>query len=333
MPSEFWQYISNGASQNSNNMLEFIDKSVWTGRFDDEDGDLGLRWHQVVKTKNFSELVYNTDDSIALLGFCSDEGVRRNKGRVGAKNAPNQIRKALANLPFDIHRQKSILDFGNIVLENNMLENARNEQIEYVSELMKNHYLPIILGGGHETALGNFLGMATQHEKIGIINIDAHFDLRIPVEGSTSGTPFFEMANYCQQNNREFHYCCIGIQPNGNTQALFRRSEELNVKTFLADEVHTDLNLLLQHIVDYITHFSTLYVSLDLDVLDGAFAPGVSAPSVNGLTPFQVKNILQTLFKSKKVKLFDVVEFNPDFDQDNRTAKLAANIIQEITHN
>ncbi len=312
-------------------MIEIIPKDIWTGRLDDEDGDLGTRWHQIIQTQIFTDLKPSSDEKIALLGFCSDEGVKRNKGRIGAKNAPNQIRKSLANLPFDSSKQKPVFDFGNIVLENEDLEFAREQQIKSVSELIRSHYFPIILGGGHETALGNFLGLAENFEKIGIINIDAHFDLRIPVEGSTSGTPFFEMANYCIENDREFHYFCIGIQPNGNTQALFQRADELNVKTILADEVHIDLNYVLRQIEDFSALFDALYLSLDLDVLDGAFAPGVSAPSVNGLTPFQVKSILQKIIESKKVKLFDVVELNPEWDQDNRTAKLAAHFLQELT--
>ncbi len=313
-------------------MIELIPKEIWTGRMDDEDGELGMRWHQVIQPKLFSELSIDTEEKIALLGFCSDEGVRRNKGRIGAKNAPGQIRKSLANLPFNPAKQLPIIDFGNIILTNDDLESARSEQIECVSELLKNNYFPIILGGGHETALGDYLAMTSHFDKIGIINIDAHFDLRIPVEKSTSGTPFFEMADFCAQTGREFHYFTIGIQPHGNTQALFKRAGELNVKTILADEVHIDLNFVLRQIEDFTIHFDAIYLSLDLDVLDGAFAPGVSAPSVNGLTPFQVKSMVQKVIQTQKVKLFDIVELNPELDQDNRTAKLAAHFIQEATY-
>lgn len=312
-------------------MIELISKEIWTGRLDDEDGELGLRLHQIVQTKLFSELNSTSDPNIAILGFCSDEGVRRNKGRTGAKKAPDQIRKAWANLPFHPEKQKNVFDFGNIILKNEDLETARKLQVECVSELLKHQYFPVVLGGGHETALGNYLGMAQRFEKIGIINIDAHFDLRIPVENSTSGTPFFEMAHFCAANGREFHYFTIGIQENGNTQALFHRAEELNVKTVLADEVHTDLDFALKQMEEFAKEFDAIYLSLDLDVLDGAFAPGVSAPCVNGLTPFQVKSILKKIIQTQKVKLFDVVELNPDFDTDNRTAKLAAHLLQEVT--
>lgn len=312
-------------------MIEFANKNNWTGRFDDEDGELGLRWHQIVQTQTFDKIELVNEKHIAILGFKSDEGVRRNKGRIGSKNAPDLIRKACANLPYSKEKQIPISDFGNIVCEETDLENARNEQIQSVSELIQNNYFPIIFGGGHETALGNYLALAEDFDEIGIVNIDAHYDLRIPVEGSTSGTPFFEMAHFCQENNREFNYFCMGIQPTGNTEALFQRANELNVETILADAVHSDLFEAIHRLEKFIEKHVVIYLSLDLDVLDGAFAPGVSAPCANGLTPFQVKIIIQKLIQSKKVKLFDVVELNPEFDQDNRTAKLAAQFLQEFT--
>ena len=70
----------------------------------------------------------------------------------------------------------------------------------------------------------------------------------------------------------------------------------------------------------------------DMDVFDSAFAPGVSASNACGLHPYQVKKILRRIMKSNKVRLMDVVETNPDFDQDNRTTRLAAHMISEMVH-
>lgn len=312
-------------------MIELTNPNIWTGRLDDEDGELGKRWHQAVQIRTFSELPYTEEKHIALLGFCSDEGVRRNKGRTGAKVAPDVIRKSCANLPFNENKQLPISDFGNVVFEGNDLETGRKIQVQSVSELIQKNYFPIILGGGHETALGNFLALSQTFDEIGIINIDAHYDLRIPVEGSTSGTPFFEMAHFCRTNGREFNYFCMGIQPTGNTDALLERAISLNTQTISADEFHLDLNQSLTQLEKFMGKHSAIYLSIDLDVLDGAFAPGVSAPCVNGLTPFQVKSIIRKIIQTKKLKLADLVELNPEFDQDNRTAKLAAHFMQEFT--
>lgn len=307
-------------------IIKKFDSSIWTGRLDEEDGLGGLRLHQII-TEYTAELAC----SKVLVGFESDEGVARNKGRVGAKNAPNEIRKALANLPvhFD-HEKTKVSDYGNIVCDDKMLEMAREKQIEIVSKIIENNQLPIVLGGGHETALGNFLALAKHAPSITIINIDAHFDLRKPNPISTSGTPFYEMHDYCKSNNMPFQYLVIGLQENGNTQALFNRADEFGTQYIMADEIHANLNQVLDQLKQFIAQNDTIYLSLDMDVFDGAFAPGVSAPSINGLTPFQVKYLIKLLLNSGKVKLFDVVELNPTYDIDQRTAKLAAQMVNEI---
>ena len=305
-----------------------FNKDLWTGRIDSEDGDLGLRIHQVIN--DYSTFETSSIEPKVFLGFCSEEGVERNKGRIGAKDAPDIIRKSLANLPVHFESNNSIFDTGNIYCDNHNLEEAREEQIHQVDSVLRQNHFPIVIGGGHETALGNFLAFAKNYKKIAIINLDAHFDLRQPTPISTSGTPFYEMSEYCKQHDILFNYMPIGIQELGNTTALFARAEKLNVNFILADEIHFNLNLTLDKIREYIAQFDAIYVSLDMDVFDVAYAPGVSATTINGLSPFQVKYILKVLMNSNKVKLFDLVEYNPQFDVDNSTSKLAAQMIYEI---
>ena len=300
----------------------------WTGRVDSEDGELGIRIHQVIS--DYDKFESSSVQPKVLLGFCSEEGVERNKGRIGAKNSPDLIRKSLANLPLHFSETDFIFDAGNISCDDKNLESAREEQINQVDKIIQQNHFPIIIGGGHETALGDFLALAKSYKNIGIINLDAHFDLRMPNPQSTSGTPFYEMAKYCEENKLTFNYMPIGIQELGNTTALFARAEKLNVNFILADEIHFNLNLTLDKIREYIAQFDAIYVSLDMDVFDVAYAPGVSATTINGLSPFQVKYILKVLMNSNKVKLFDLVEYNPQFDVDNSTSKLAAQMIYEI---
>ncbi len=301
---------------------------LWTGRIDHEDGDLGLRIHQIIQDYTTFELA--SIQPKVLLGFCSDEGVARNKGRIGAQHSPDLIRKNLANLPIHFSTTDFIFDAGNIECDDKNLEVAREEQINQVAAILQANHLPIVIGGGHETALGNFLALTQSYQNIGIINIDAHFDLRKPNLISTSGTPFYEMAQHCEKNQIPFQYIPIGIQELGNTNALFERATNLNVRYVMADEVHLDLNNVLDQLKQSIQPFDAIYVSLDMDVFDLAYAPGVSAPTINGLTPFQVKYILKVLKNSGKLKLMDLVEYNPLYDVDNSTSKLSAQMIYEV---
>lgn len=307
---------------------ELFDDRLWTGRVDTEDGELGLRVHQVIGSYTSNTTI--TNQSTVLLGFCSEEGVRRNKGRLGAKNAPDVIRAALANLPVHFHGNRSLFDAGNIYCEDHRLEDARALQVDLVEELLTKGAFPIVLGGGHETALGDFLALAKHSQSIGIINLDAHFDLRLPNPLSSSGTPFFEMAAYAESHHMPFNYCVVGIQELGNTPALFQRAEDLGVHCVLADAVHRNLSAVCEKISAFISSVDLVYLSLDMDVFDVAYAPGVSATTINGLTPFQIKTLIQTILSSGKVKLADVVEYNPIYDRDNQTAKLTAQMIYTL---
>src|SRR5699024_11664308 len=108
------------------------------------------------------------------------EGVRRNKGRLGAKDAPNMIRTQLSSLPYHDTGQKFV-DVGNLSCDDEDLEGAQERLGDSVAALLEKNYTPIILGGGHETFYGHYLGVRKQvgaGKKIGMINLDAHFDLR-----------------------------------------------------------------------------------------------------------------------------------------------------------
>ena len=305
-----------------------FNKDNSTGRIDSEDGELGLRIHQVIS--DYDKFESSSVQPKVLLGFCSEEGVERNKGRIGAKNSPELIRKSLANLPLHFSETDFIFDAGNISCDDKNLESAREEQINQVDKIIQQNHFPIIIGGGHETALGDFLALAKSYKNIGIINLDAHFDLRTPNLQSTSGTPFYEMSKYSEKHEMNFNYIPIGIQELGNTKALFNRAENLGVHFIMADEVHFNLNKVLDDLKTIVQPFDALYVSLDMDVFDAAYAPGVSATTINGLTPFQVKYILKVLMNSNKVKIVDLVEYNSLFDVDNSTAKLSAQMIYEV---
>ena len=313
-------------------MIKPFKKENWKVRVDVEDGVLGKRWHQLIQEFPKEHQAY-LEKSVVFLGFASDEGVRRNKGRVGAAKAPNAIRHMLSSLPYNESEVSALYDYGNVVCVGNELEEARDEQIKIVKNLLGKKTFPIVLGGGHEVSFGNFVALNDRYKNIGIINIDAHFDLRLPNPDTNSGTGFYEMAKWSKENGREFKYLCLGVQKIGNTMAIFSRADEFKANYVNADEIHEDAKNWQKAVDSFVAKCDIIYLSLDMDALDVAYAPGVSAPSTNGLTPFQVKSILRRILKSNKVRLMDVAEVNPDLDLDNRTSRLAAHLISEMIHN
>lgn len=274
--------------------------------------------------------------AFALLGFRCDAGVARNLGRTGAMNGPDVLREAIALLPL-VRKGITIYDAGNISCEDDNLEQAQQSLGEAVSLLLQRGLIPILLGGGHEIAWGHYQGIAKAlaDKQLGIVNFDAHFDMRplLPGNKGSSGTPFLQIAKAHQQSNKHFDYSCIGIQPSGNMALLFETVKEFNGGVMLAEDIHLNrTEKYLTFLNNIINRNQQLYVTICLDVFAASDAPGVSAPQVLGLTPWQVIPMVRELANSGKVISYDLAEFAPKYDIDHRTAKLAANLIYEIIH-
>ncbi|MEN7549573.1 formimidoylglutamase [Rapidithrix thailandica] len=310
-------------------------KQRWQGRIDVPDGQEGYRWHQYVKLLDLKQerirLTESAKNTIAFLGFASDEGVRRNKGRTGAVIGPDHLRKALANLALHKSEKFALYDAGDVGIENQQLEFSQELLGEKVAKLLSLKVTPVLLGGGHEIAYGHFLGLRKhipQTESIGIINFDAHFDLRSYETEMSSGTPFRQIADLCKEQNQDFHYCCFGIQETGNTQALFRKAEELGVNYYHHHQCQWhNIHYLEEQLTAFIQKTDHLYVTIDLDAFSAAYAPGVSAANGLGIHPEIALHLLQKIIESGKLLSLDIAELSPIHDIDQRTAKLAAQMI------
>jgi len=305
-----------------------ISDNVWEGRSDTLSNE---RFFQIVHSYNLlHQSIDDIDESICLVGFASDEGVRRNLGRPGAKEGPNAIRQHLAKLAN--HKPESIADIGNISCPDDDLETAQDQLSQLIADCHSLNKTTIALGGGHEIAWPHFKGLISQYSKIGIINFDAHFDLRpLLVNGkATSGTGFLQMADYCQQQSLSFDYCCLGIQPQANTNQLYKTADEIGVSYMTASEIHDNTTAWQKAFIDeFILNHSHLYVTLCLDVFAEAFAPGVSAPQATGITPWQLQTLLKYILQTGKVVALDIAELSPPLDQDDKTARLAAVLLAD----
>jgi formiminoglutamase len=311
------------------------DKTQWRGRTDTPPASSFFQIIQMLNLLDYPENVAK-QHAFALIGFRSDEGIRRNFGRIGAAEGPKAIRHALSKLP--IQKQNFIcFDAGDIICVDGDLEAAQHALGEVIALLLQHNMTPIALGGGHEIAWGHYQGIhrAFPDEHLGIINFDAHFDMRplLDENKGSSGTPFLQIANAHKHSQRPFHYHCIGIQQTGNIPSLFTTAEHYQTHVIEADIFHQgDHQPIINLINQIITESDILYLSLCLDVFSSAYAPGVSAPQALGLTPWQVIPYLRKLAESGKVVSYDIAEYSPQYDIDLRTAKLAALFIYQIIH-
>ena len=301
-------------------------QNVWQGRDDSAEAANALRIFQTIKQ---GETFIPSPCDIALIGFASDEGVKRNHGREGAAQAPDILRNALANMASHTGHER-LVDGGTIVVEGEQLEEAQRALSDTVQSCQRSGMRTLVLGGGHETAWAHGRGVleAFPGERIAIINLDAHLDLR-HAERATSGTPFRQLAHYCAEQGREFHYACLGVSRAANTQALWDEAARLNV--MLVEDLHFRRDA-LSALNTVLAKADRVYLTLDLDVLPAGEMPAVSAPAAFGVPVLELIPVIEQICRSGKLQAADLVEFNPRYDREGQGARLAARLAWQIAH-
>ncbi len=265
------------------------------------------------------------DARVVLLGFPSDEGVRVNGGRTGAAEAPGAIRRALYALTPDARRPDAFadllrhtVDLGDLVLGDDLAESQERLGKALAPHLARGA-VPVVLGGGHETAFGHFLGYVEAGRPVAILNWDAHADVRPLKDGCPhSGSPFRQALEHPSGACRG--YTVAGLQPHSTARAHVDYLDAQDAYYAWCDE-------LSENLVDALYAGGTAtacMTTFDLDAVDQGAAPGVSAPAANGMAPALWLHAAYRAGRSPHVASMDLVECNPRVDVDGRTARLAA---------
>lgn len=301
----------------------------WSGRVDLPEDASTRRWHQWVRA-----FMPQAAPGIALLGFACDEGVRRNHGRVGAAEGPAALRRMLSNLP--VLDEAPLYDAGTIACTDGDLEGAQARYAEAMAGLLDAGHLAVGLGGGHEIAYASYLGLAghlgARRPRVAIVNIDAHFDLRRQEQGS-SGTPFLQAIEHARAHGLPLDYLVYGVSAAANTRVLFETADALGVHYVRDDELGLlDLPQRLAELKAKLAGVDAVYLTLDIDGLPHAMAPGVSAPAARGVPLEVVEPLLDVVAATGKLRLVDVAELCPPLDRDYVTARVAARLIHRVTH-
>lgn len=243
---------------------------------------------------------------VALIGLPDDTGVRLNGGRPGAADGPRAFREALARYgasePGGI-RWPAVADAGDVV-PGASLDESHGRVTAAVSEILDAGALPVGIGGGHDLTFPFVRAVAARCGPMTGVYLDAHLDVRAE---SGSGMPFRRLVEDCGVRALHVH----GLDP-------FANSTE-HLAWFQANGGHVD-----SAGPDDPWPDGELFVSVDLDVLDQAFAPGVSAMNPSGWSPQAADRWAHAAGRNPAVRCFDIMELNPSHDEGGRTARLAA---------
>ena len=290
-------------------------RKLWNGKIDSfEEDDLKL-W-QVVK--DISEV--QEKGGVCFVGYDTEDGILRDEGVVGAAEGADAIRKGLSELPSI--KNLRIYDYGN--LEKKTLEEAQEEYSEKIADIYSKGLFPIGLGGGHDIVYGAYKGIrkAFPDKKIGIISFDAHLDIKSYDERMTSETSFKKILD----EDKNVEYAITGFQRLENSRSLIKNADEKGVLV-LEEEYPEEFTI--SSLKSFVKKMDIVYVTICMDVFDGAAAPGVSFPTVLGMDSKKGKRILRALMETKKVVCLDFAEINPRYDVANRTSRLAGYMIYE----
>lgn len=295
------------------------DERLFISERDPNDPRMGRVVTHAEKDYPFSDIV--------IVGCPQDEGVRRSGGRPGASEAPAAIRQQFYALT-TMNVKKRIFDLGDIRVGDS-LEATHANQLEVVSQLLRDGKRVIILGGGNDISYPDGCAMA---EVFGqewwiCINIDSHLDVRI-ADAANSGTPYRQLLEgghllptYFYEVGFQSHFCSPVYYEYIRGLGVHRIELEL-----LRSRSEPDLELKEQIRENFIGHSSSLntFFGFDMDAVRMSDAPGTSAPSPLGLKASEFIQLVMYAASLANTKIIEFTEVCPPLDIDDRTARLVA---------
>jgi arginase len=286
---------------------------------------------------------------VAVIGAPLDLG----QGRRGVDMGPSAIR--YAGLEQHLAEKLGIVveDAGNVhapIPESTSVGDDRARFLPQILELCdrvaklvadarRRGAMPLVLGGDHSIALGTLVGLANVHGPGGVVWIDAHGDLNTP-ESSPSGNvhgmvlaaalglggPAFERDGWTLPAVEAGRISLVGVRAldQGERELLGR----LDAKVFTMSEIdRVGIEPCMREALAHASGPNFLHVSLDMDVVDPEYAPGVGTPVRGGLSYREAHLAMEIVAESGLASSLDVVEVNPVLDRENATAQLAVELV------
>jgi len=270
---------------------------------------------------------YN-DASVVILGCPQDEGVKRNKGRVGAKDAPDAIRRELYKLTVP-DGATTIFDLGDTRIQPT-LEATHELHQKILQQLLLDGKRVIVLGGGNDMSYPDCSALSIVFDHILAFNVDAHFDVR-KAEPRNSGTPYRQLLEEGYIKPKNFYE--LAYQPFCNSTIYKNYLKDIGVNLFGLHRLRAQgINKVLHGILDH-QDADAVFWGLDMDSVRASDAPGVSAVNPVGLTAEEFCLIAGIAGRDRRSRILEITEVNPKYDSDRRTASLAAVAIHAFLRN
>ncbi len=253
----------------------------------------------------------------------------------GAHLAPVTIRKAFSafttySIEDDMECSFDIQDFGDITMHVTDILLSQERIYRTLSEIYATNqrFLPIILGGDNSITYPSIKAFAKAKGRVGVIQFDAHHDVRnLDDGGATNGTPFRSLLETNTILGKNLVQ--IGIRDFSNSEYYRKYVDAKGVTVFTMKDVREKpiYELIDEGLKMMKGQVDVIYVSLDMDVVDQAEAPGCPAIGPGGMSAATLIEAVTYLGQQPKVQGLEIVEIDPTVDFRDMTSRLAAHVI------
>jgi formiminoglutamase len=329
--------------------FEPIDSSLLFSRNDPNDPRLGDIGKLLPEFKTAAELNATLEEAqktfpnarhTVIAGYPDDEGIRFNGGRLGANQAPPSVRKPFYKMtPSLLNPSKPnvIWDLGDLRRASGDLPRRHEIAFEYASATLNAGATWIGIGGGHDYGFPDtdafVTWMKAAHPKLRplVLNFDAHLDVRpVDANGISSGTPFYRLL----KKHSGIDFAEIGIQAHCNSVNHLNWVREKGARVVMQEEAEASgqdwSSFVFERLEDWLIKPRPVFLSIDIDGFTSMAAPGCSQSWATGFTPKDFFPLLDLLARRLDVRGMGIYEVSPPLDQDDRTAKLAAQIMHRV---
>jgi formiminoglutamase len=279
--------------------------------------------------KSIADLI-GSEGQVAILGAPMEAG-SVTPGRCDL--APEALRKALRRFStYDVERGSelffAIRDLGDVPVSGLSPADGFKPIRDSAAAAVAEHRLTILVGGNNAVTRPAAHALGVPLGKVGLITLDAHFDMRGTEDGPSNGNP---IRCLLEDGMPGSNICQIGLAPFANTARMHNDARAAGIGVYtMADCLERGMHGVLNHALNRFSHLEMLMVDFDIDAIDRAHCPGAPGARPGGMAPAMFFAAARRLAAESRVKLVDLTEFDPSLDVSDITALTAGRWVCEI---
>ena len=280
---------------------------------------------------NLSDLLVDGDDAVPI-GLVGAPLAAGSVTPGGCDQAPAKLRATLKRIGrYDLEIGRSLFtpirDRGDVNLGILSIEQATDPIREAVAASVADHALTLLAGGNNAVTRPAVLGLGKPLDKIGLITLDAHFDMRDLDEGLSNGNPVRALI---EDGLPGRNIAQIGLASFANTEKMHRDAIAAGNLVIGMGEVRSDgIEKAVERVLQHVAHVDDLVIDCDIDVIDRAQMPGAPGARPGGMDVVDFFYAVRRLASDHRVRVIDLTEWDPPLDSTDLSALTAARWVAE----